>query len=36
LHCSRNCTVQWTVQLTWTMQNDALFINSARKAHCSC
>jgi hypothetical protein len=30
LHCSRNCTVQWTVQ------NDALFMNSTRKLHCSC
>ena len=30
LHCSRDCTVQWTVQLTWTVQNDALFMNSAR------
>ena len=24
------CTVQWTMQLTWTVQNDALFVNSAR------
>jgi hypothetical protein len=30
LHCSRNCTVHWTVQ------NDALFMNSTRKLHCSC
>ena len=39
LHCSRNCTVQWTVQLTWTVQNDALFmlkiVNSAILLHCS-